>query len=103
MYPTTPAISAEANWLVGKWEMTYDPDGDEKDWVEFNGNGEVKEIYEFEQGGKRSKGTKNRATTFSPIPKFSFPSPPFDRYHFRNPPKSESSEEARKSEDSRVT
>jgi hypothetical protein len=37
-----PAMSAEDDsWLVGKWELSYDPDGAKKDWLEFLPNGDA--------------------------------------------------------------
>ncbi len=36
-----PAVAADNDWLVGKWELYHDPDGDEKDWVEFTPNGKA--------------------------------------------------------------
>lgn len=37
------AVSAEPDesWLHGKWELTYDPDGADKDWLEFLPDGDV--------------------------------------------------------------
>jgi len=35
-----PAEQDEA-WLHGKWELTYDPDGSEKDWLEFLPGGDA--------------------------------------------------------------
>ncbi len=32
--------AAEA-WVYGKWELVYDPDGAEQDWLEFFPNGDV--------------------------------------------------------------
>jgi len=36
-----PVASAAADqaWLVGTWELTYDPAGGEKDWMEFTADG----------------------------------------------------------------
>jgi len=28
-------------WLVGKWELTFDPDGDKKDFIEFRADGDA--------------------------------------------------------------
>ena len=37
-----PALQAsEAAWVLGKWEMTFDPDGGEKDFLEFHANGDA--------------------------------------------------------------
>ncbi len=33
--------SSEDAWLVGKWELTFDPDGDKKDFIEFKTNGDA--------------------------------------------------------------
>lgn len=35
-------ISAEdESWLHGKWELSYDPDGAKKDYLEFQANGDA--------------------------------------------------------------
>lgn len=39
-----PASAAGKEWLLGKWELFYDPEGNEKDWVEFSNGGEVTSI-----------------------------------------------------------
>jgi len=31
----------EDGWLVGKWELSYDPDGDKKDFIEFKSDGDA--------------------------------------------------------------
>lgn len=31
----------EEAWLYGKWELSYDPDGSEKDWLEFLPGGDA--------------------------------------------------------------
>ncbi len=31
----------EDEWLVGKWVLTYDPDGDKKDFIEFMADGDA--------------------------------------------------------------
>ena len=37
-----PALSAEdESWVFGKWELSYDPDGAKKDWIEFLPNGDA--------------------------------------------------------------
>ena len=36
-----PASAAEQTWLLGRWEMTRDPDGSPKDWLEFAPDGRV--------------------------------------------------------------
>jgi len=33
--------SADDDWLVGKWELTFDPDGDKKDFIEFKADGDA--------------------------------------------------------------
>ncbi len=33
--------AADGDWLDGKWELTHDPDGSEKDWLEFSGDGKA--------------------------------------------------------------
>ena len=37
------AVAAEADhaWLVGTWELAYDPAGGEKDWMEFTADGQA--------------------------------------------------------------
>jgi hypothetical protein len=34
-------IGADETWLVGRWGLSYAPDGDSKDWLEFNRSGRV--------------------------------------------------------------
>ena len=38
-----PVAAAESDhaWLVGTWELTYDPAGGEKDWMEFTADGQA--------------------------------------------------------------
>ncbi len=36
-----PASSADHQWLVGTWELTRDPDGHRKDWMEFKADGQT--------------------------------------------------------------
>lgn len=38
------AIAAEADWVVGRWEMVQDPDGNSKDWMEFSADGKATSI-----------------------------------------------------------
>ena len=39
---TCTALSAEdESWVFGKWELSYDPDGSKKDWIEFLPNGDA--------------------------------------------------------------
>jgi hypothetical protein len=37
--PVTAA--PDRSWLVGTWELTYDPAGGEKDWMEFTDDGQA--------------------------------------------------------------
>lgn len=37
-------IAAETDWIVGKWELAQDPDGNPKDWMEFSADGKVVSI-----------------------------------------------------------
>ena len=40
--PYSSLVSSSSNqWIIGTWELYHDPDGDEKDWIEFNESGEV--------------------------------------------------------------
>ena len=48
-----PALGAEHAWLVGKWELTHAPDGDQKDWIEFAGAGQTVSI---SPTGRRAPG-----------------------------------------------
>jgi len=34
-------MADEYDWVVGKWQLTYDPDGGETDYLEFMENGDV--------------------------------------------------------------
>jgi hypothetical protein len=36
-----PTLAVDHQWLLGKWELSYDPEGNEKDWVEFSEGAEV--------------------------------------------------------------
>ena len=47
------ASDAGNGWLVGKWEMTFDPDGSEKDWMEFSADGSA---YSIAADGRRVPG-----------------------------------------------
>lgn len=39
---TYSAMSADDEaWVYGKWELSYDPDGAKKDWLEFLPNGDA--------------------------------------------------------------
>lgn len=39
---THPVMSGEdESWLYGKWELSYDPDGAKKDYLEFLANGDA--------------------------------------------------------------
>ena len=35
------AMAADDSWLLGKWELSYDPDDAPKDWLEFTAAGDV--------------------------------------------------------------
>ena len=35
------SYAADDSWLLGKWELTYDPDGGQKDYLEFLANGDA--------------------------------------------------------------
>lgn len=41
LWSSAPLLGADGTWLVGKWELSYDPDGNEKDWLEFTKSGEA--------------------------------------------------------------
>ena len=43
----------DKNWLIGKWELHYDPDGDDKDWLEFMKDGSVTNL---SQDGREISG-----------------------------------------------
>ena len=47
------AAAADQPWLLGRWEMTRDPDGGAKKWLEFGPDGEVNSI---EPDGQRMTG-----------------------------------------------
>lgn len=38
------AFAAEDDWLLGKWELAYDPAGNPKDWLEFGAEGKATSI-----------------------------------------------------------
>jgi len=38
------AAAAEPAWLVGRWELVRDPDGNPKDFLEFSADGQVASI-----------------------------------------------------------
>jgi hypothetical protein len=40
----THAQSEKDGWLVGRWELTHDPEGNPKDWLEFSAKGKVTSI-----------------------------------------------------------
>jgi hypothetical protein len=44
--PLLPQIAnaQEADWLVGRWELSFDSDGNAKDYLEFSANGQVNSI-----------------------------------------------------------
>ena len=35
-------VQANEEWLYGKWELVFDPDGAKKDWLEFYPDGDVR-------------------------------------------------------------
>lgn len=35
------SLAGDDVWLLGKWELTYDPDGAKKDYLEFLDNGDA--------------------------------------------------------------
>lgn len=35
------ASAADQAWLLGRWEMTHDPDGGPREWLEFTSDGHV--------------------------------------------------------------
>jgi hypothetical protein len=39
-----PALAAGPDWLLGRWELTHDPQGDAKDWLEFHADGRAVSI-----------------------------------------------------------
>lgn len=53
VWSPAPSLAADATWLVGKWELSHDPDGSEKDWLEFTKNGEV---FSISPNGRRVPG-----------------------------------------------
>jgi len=38
---TYNGFAADNAWLLGKWELSYDPDRSEKDYIEFHENGDA--------------------------------------------------------------
>jgi hypothetical protein len=48
-----PVGAAEHDWLVGRWELTHDPQGDPKDWLEFHADGRAVSIA---PSGRRTPG-----------------------------------------------
>ena len=34
-----PALEADHTWLIGTWELSHDPEGNPKDWLEFTADG----------------------------------------------------------------
>ena len=41
LLPFAYSHATDDNWLLGKWELTYDPDGGKKDYLEFLENGDA--------------------------------------------------------------
>ena len=50
LLPFAYSHAADDSWLLGKWELTYDPDGGKKDYLEFLENGDA---YSSGQLGKQ--------------------------------------------------
>jgi uncharacterized protein (TIGR03066 family) len=50
----SPLFAADNSWLVGKWEMVRDADGDQKDWLEFTADGKA---FNISPTGRRVPGT----------------------------------------------
>ncbi len=48
-----PAVSAEHDWLLGRWELTHDPEGNAKDWLEFHADGRA---FSIAPSGRRVPG-----------------------------------------------
>ncbi len=48
-----PGDLSAASWLVGRWHMTQDSEGDEKDWLEFTPDGTATSIA---PNGRRTPG-----------------------------------------------
>ena len=38
---TGSLLAGDQSWLIGTWELTYDPAGAEKDWMEFAADGQA--------------------------------------------------------------
>lgn len=53
LWSPVPLLSADVTWLVGKWELSYDPDGNQKDWLEFTKN---REVFSISPNGRRVPG-----------------------------------------------
>jgi hypothetical protein len=41
---TASVHAQESAWLLGKWELAYDPDNNPKDWLEFSADGHAVSI-----------------------------------------------------------
>lgn len=50
---TIPVFATDHQWLLGKWELSYDPEGNEKDWIEFS---ESSEVVSITADGRRISG-----------------------------------------------
>ena len=48
-----PALAADHSWLVGTWELSHDPEGNPKDWLEFTADGKATSI---SPSGRRTPG-----------------------------------------------
>jgi uncharacterized protein (TIGR03066 family) len=49
LWGAVPSWAGQDDWLLGKWEMAYDPDGSPTDWIEFKPEGRV--VVTAEKGG----------------------------------------------------
>lgn len=45
--------AGEDDWVIGRWELSHDPDGAQKDWLEFTAEGDV---YSISPDGERTAG-----------------------------------------------
>jgi hypothetical protein len=48
-----PALATDHTWLVGTWELSHDPEGNPKDWLEFTADGTTTSI---SPSGRRTPG-----------------------------------------------
>lgn len=47
------AFAASPDWLLGRWELTHDPEGNPKDWLEFHPDGRA---FSIAPSGRRVPG-----------------------------------------------